>query len=194
MPDLDRPGQGALHHRRNSGYADRTAIPRGEHAGTHRYFPLIAAVLFAGLVVFGQLRVNGSPGTNESPAKILARYQTHKNHANSPGFLFAWGVIAGLAVFGCVFARFRQASPVLAATGLAGAAIFAISGLTSAGAYLSLGDSPGTMTASTAQALSFPPVRPRIPFPDRRTVGLLPRHRRRPAEVTILTASRATIN
>jgi len=123
--------------------------------GLRRYFPLIAAVLFAGLVVFGQLRVGGSPGTNESPAKILAWYQTHKNHANSAGFLFAWGVIAGLAFFGCVFARFRQASPVLAATGLAGAAIFAISGLTSAGAYLSLGDSPGTMTASTAQALNF---------------------------------------
>ena len=64
-------------------------------------------------------------------------------------------MIAGFAFFGCLFARLRGKSPVLAAVGLAGAAVFAVGGLLSAGVYLSLGDTPSIMTASTAQALNF---------------------------------------
>ena len=122
-----------------------------------RFFPLIAGLLFTILIVFSVLRSGGTPGTNESPAKILAWYQVaqDKNKVNSAGFLTAWGVIAGFGFFGCLFARLRGKSPVLAAVGLAGAAVFAVGGLLSAGAYLSLGDTPSSMTASTAQALNF---------------------------------------
>jgi hypothetical protein len=122
-----------------------------------RFFPLIAGLLFTVLIVFSALRSGGTPGTNESPAKILAWYQVaqDENKVNSAGFLTAWGVIAGFAFFGCLFARFRGKSPVLAAVGLAGAAVFAVGGLLSAGAYLSLGDTPSVMTASTAQTLNF---------------------------------------
>jgi glucan phosphoethanolaminetransferase (alkaline phosphatase superfamily) len=122
-----------------------------------RFFPLIAGILFTVLIVFSVLRSGGTPGTNESPAKILAWYQVtqDKNKVSSAGFLTAWGVIAGFAFFGCLFARLRGKSPVLAAVGLAGAAIFAVGGLLSAGAYLSLGDTPSIMTASTAQTLNF---------------------------------------
>ena len=122
-----------------------------------RFFPLIAGILFTVLIVFSVLRSGGTPGTNESPAKILAWYQVaqDKNKVNSAGFLTAWGVIAGFAFFGCLFARLRGKSPVLAAVGLAGAAVFAVGGLLSAGAYLSLGDTPSIMTASTAQTLNF---------------------------------------
>jgi hypothetical protein len=122
-----------------------------------RFFPLIAGLLFTVLIVFSVLRSGGTPGTNESPAKILAWYQVaqDKNKVNSAGFLTAWGVIAGFAFFGCLFARLRGKSPVLAAVGLAGAAVFAVGGLLSAGAYLSLGDTPSIMTASTAQTLNF---------------------------------------
>ena len=122
-----------------------------------RFFPLIAGLLFTVLIVFSVLRSGGTPGTNESPAKILAWYQAaqDKNKVNSAGFLTAWGVIAGFAFFGCLFARLRGKSPVLAAVGLAGAAVFAVGGLLSAGAYLSLGDTPSIMTASTAQTLNF---------------------------------------
>ena len=122
-----------------------------------RFFPLIAGLLFTVLIVFSVLRSGGTPGTNESPAKILAWYQVaqDKNKVNSAGFLTAWGVIAGFAFFGCLFARLRGKSPVLAAVGLAGAAIFAVGGLLSAGAYLSLGDTPSIMTANTAQTLNF---------------------------------------
>ena len=122
-----------------------------------RFFPLIAGLLFTVLIVFSVLRSGGTPGTNESPAKILAWYQVaqDKNKVNSAGFLTAWGVIAGFAFFGCLFARLRGKSPVLAAVGLAGAALFAVGGLLSAGAYLSLGDTPSIMTASTAQTLNF---------------------------------------
>ena len=81
--------------------------------------------------MFSVLRSGGTPGTNESPAKILAWYQVaqDKNKVNSAGFLTAWGVIAGFAFFGCLFARLRGKSPVLAAVGLAGAAVFAVGGL-----------------------------------------------------------------
>ena len=122
-----------------------------------RFFPLIAGLLFTVLIVFSVLRSGGTPGTNESPAKILAWYQVtqDKNKVNSAGFLTAWGVIAGFAFFGCLFARLRGKSPVLAAVGLAGAAVFAVGGLLSAGAYLALGDTPSIMTASTAQTLNF---------------------------------------
>jgi glucan phosphoethanolaminetransferase (alkaline phosphatase superfamily) len=122
-----------------------------------RYFPLIAGIVFTVLVVVSVLRSGGSPGTNESPAKILAWYQgaQNKNKVNSAGFLTAWGVIAGFAFFGCLFARLRGKTPVLAAVGLAGAAVFAVGGLLSAGVYLSLGDTPSMMTASTAQTLNF---------------------------------------
>lgn len=122
-----------------------------------RFFPLIAGLLFTVLIVFSVLRSGGTPGTNESPAKILAWYQVaqDKNKVSSAGFLTAWGVIAGFAFFGCLFARLRGKSPVLAAVGLAGAAVFAVGGLLSAGAYLSLGDTPSIMTASTAQTLNF---------------------------------------
>jgi hypothetical protein len=122
-----------------------------------RFFPLIAGILFTVLIVFSVLRSGGTPGTNESPAKILAWYQVtqDKNKVSSAGFLTAWGVIAGFAFFGCLFARLRGKSPVLAAVGLAGAAVFAVGGLLSAGAYLSLGDTPSIMTASTAQTLNF---------------------------------------
>ena len=122
-----------------------------------RYFPLIAGVLFTVLVVISVLRSGGSPGTNESPAKILAWYQVtqNKNKVGSAGFLTAWGVIAGFAFFGCLFARLRGKTPVLAAVGLAGAAVFAVGGLLSAGVYLSLSDTPSIMTASTAQTLNF---------------------------------------
>jgi len=122
-----------------------------------RFFPLIAGLLFTVLIVFSVLRSGGTPGTNESPAKILAWYQVaqDKNKVNSAGFLTAWGVIAGFAFFGCLFARLRGKSPVLAAVGLAGAAVFAVGGLLSAGAYLSLGDTPSIMTANTAQTLNF---------------------------------------
>jgi hypothetical protein len=122
-----------------------------------RFFPLIAGLLFTILIVFSVLRSGGTPGTNESPAKILAWYQVaqNKNKVSSAGFLTAWGVIAGFAFFGCLFARLRGKSPVLAAVGLAGAAVFAVGGLLSAGAYLSLGDTPSIMTASTAQTLNF---------------------------------------
>jgi hypothetical protein len=122
-----------------------------------RFFPLIAGLLFTVLIVFSVLRSGGTPGTNESPAKILAWYQVaqDKNKVNSAGFLTAWGVIAGFAFFGCLFARLRGKSPVLAAVGLAGAALFAVGGLLSAGVYLSLGDTPSIMTAGTAQTLNF---------------------------------------
>ena len=122
-----------------------------------RFFPLIAGILFTVLIVFSVLRSGGTPGTNESPAKILAWYQVaqDKNKVNSAGFLTAWGVIAGFAFFGCLFARLRGKSPVLAVVGLAGAAVFAVGGLLSAGVYLSLGDTPSIMTASTAQTLNF---------------------------------------
>jgi hypothetical protein len=122
-----------------------------------RFLPLIAGILFTVLIVLSVLRSGGTPGTNESPAKILAWYQVaqDKNKVNSAGFLTAWGVIAGFAFFGCLFARLRGKSPVLAAVGLAGAAVFAVGGLLSAGAYLSLGDTPSIMTASTAQTLNF---------------------------------------
>lgn len=122
-----------------------------------RFFPLIAGLLFTVLIVFSVLRSGGTPGTNESPAKILAWYQVaqDKNKVSSAGFLTAWGVIAGFAFFGCLFARLRGKSPVLAAVGLAGAALFAVGGLLSAGAYLALGDTPSIMTASTAQTLNF---------------------------------------
>ena len=40
-----------------------------------RFFPLIAGLLFTVLIVFSVLRSGGTPGTNESPAKILAWYQ-----------------------------------------------------------------------------------------------------------------------
>jgi hypothetical protein len=122
-----------------------------------RFFPLIAGILFTVLIVVSVLRSGGTPGTGESPAKILAWYQVaqDKNKVNSAGFLTAWGVIAGFAFFGCLFARLRRKSPVLAAVGLAGAAVFAVGGLLSAGVYLSLGDTPSAMTASTAQTLNF---------------------------------------
>ena len=122
-----------------------------------RFFPLIAGLLFTVLIVFSVLRSGGTPGTNESPAKILAWYQVaqDKNKVSSAGFLTAWGVIAGFAFFGCLFARLRGKSPVVAAVGLAGAAVFAVGGLLSAGVYLSLGDTPSIMTASTAQTLNF---------------------------------------
>jgi hypothetical protein len=122
-----------------------------------RFFPLIAGILFTVLIVFSVLRSGGTPGTNESPARILAWYQVaqDKNKVGSAGFLTAWGVIAGFAFFGCLFARLRGKSPVLAAVGLAGAAVFAVGGLLSAGAYLSLSDTPSIMTASTAQTLNF---------------------------------------
>ena len=122
-----------------------------------RFFPLIAGLLFTVLIVFSVLRSGGTPGTNESPVKILAWYQVtqDKNKVSSAGFLTAWGVIAGFAFFGCLFARLRGKSPVLAAVGLAGAALFAVGGLLSAGVYLSLGDTPSIMTADTAQTLNF---------------------------------------
>jgi hypothetical protein len=122
-----------------------------------RFFPLIAGLLFTVLIVFSVLRSGGTPGTNESPAKILAWYQAaqDKNKVSSAGFLTAWGVIAGFAFFGCLFARLRGKSPVLAAVGLAGAAVFAVGGLLSAGVYLSLGDTPSIMAAGTAQTLNF---------------------------------------
>ena len=58
-----------------------------------RFFPLIAGLLFTVLIVFSVLRSGGTPGTNESPAKILAWYQAaqDKNKVNSAGFLTAWG-------------------------------------------------------------------------------------------------------
>ena len=80
---------------------------------------------------------------------------THKKDAGKGGFFLAWGVIAGLAFYGCVFARLRGTSPVLAAVGLVGAAVFAVGGLPSAGVYLSLGDAPALMTASSARTLNF---------------------------------------
>ena len=141
-----------------------------------RFFPLIAGLLFTVLIVFSVLRSGGTPGTNESPAKILAWYQVaqDKNKVSSAGFLTAWGVIAGFAFFGRLFARLRGKSPVLAAVGLAGAAVFAVGGLLSAGVYLSLGDTPSIMTAGTAQTLNFLQFRPVLPVHHRRAVHLLP--------------------
>jgi hypothetical protein len=120
-----------------------------------RYFPLIAGIVFAGLVIASSVFTRGVPGTDQSAARVLAWYVTHKKDAGKGGFFLAWGVIAGVAFYGCVFARFRQASPVLAAVGLVGAAVFAVGGLLSAGSYIAASDAPAQMTASSAQLLNY---------------------------------------
>jgi hypothetical protein len=120
-----------------------------------KWFPLIAGVLFVGPVLAGVIMTSGQPGSDATPATILAWDIAHKNHTSAAGFLTAWGVIAGLAFYGCVFQRIRTRSPVLAATGLAGAAVFALGGLIAAGTYLAMGDKPSLMTGSTAQTLNL---------------------------------------
>ncbi len=124
--------------------------------GLKRYFPLISAVLFAGLVLAAVLVLRNEPGTNSTPAQIWSYAQTHQKDFGKSSFFLCWGIIAGFAFYGCVFSRFRDASPVLALTGFIGAAVFATSGAISAGTHLALNDtSNGRINISPVGAQVF---------------------------------------
>jgi hypothetical protein len=118
-----------------------------------RWFPLIAAVLFAGLITVSIVISPNTPGGNAPAGQTLAYYlASHKHHIGGGAALTTWGVLTGVAFFGCVFQRIRAASPVLAAVGLVGAALFAVGGLLAAGSFFALSDTPKVLTASTASA------------------------------------------
>lgn len=109
------------------------------------FFVVLAAAIFT----------ESPPGTDSSPAKVLAYYTDHRNGARVSSVLTVVSVVLGLFFYGMVRDYLRRSDHVrgLASTAFGGAVLFGASGLIGAGALAALTDSPSHLSATAAQSL-----------------------------------------
>jgi MFS family permease len=115
----------------------------------------VAAVLLVALFVVA-ISLGSSPDSSASGAKVIQWYHDHRTAMNAQSFLFAYSALAGLAYFACVAGYLRgRGAQVLAATTMAGAAIFAAGMLLGAAANTVIIDRVNHINTTTAQTLNI---------------------------------------
>src|SRR5690242_6224888 len=108
-----------------------------------RILPL-AGVVFAVLAMAGNLSIDAFPDTDTSVGKLTSYYAQHHAQIGRGGTLLGYSVVF-FALFGvALWARVRRsAPPVIAGAVLVGTAMLAVSMLTSANTYYTLGQIGG---------------------------------------------------
>lgn len=112
-----------------------------KHKHPVRLVPL-AGVVFAALIVAGDLTIGKFPDTNTSISKLTSFYAANHARVAAGGWLYGLAAVF-LAVFGtAVWLRIRATDmhPIVAGAALVGTAITASAQLTSANAYSTLGE------------------------------------------------------
>jgi len=115
-----------------------------------RILPL-AGVVFAVLAMAGNLSIDAFPDTDTPVGKLTTYYAQHHAQIGRGGTLLGYSVIF-FALFGvALWARVRRsAPPVIAGAVLVGTAMLAVSMLTSANTYYTLGQIGGDSATSPA--------------------------------------------
>jgi hypothetical protein len=125
-------------------------------ANRSRWAPL-AGVAFVVLLVLGAVLAGSEPRGGSSAARIVAFYTVHRTTVKASDLLTALAVVVGLLFYGylrdCLSGT--GASARLAATAFGGAVVFAVGGLTGAGAQYALADIPARLAPGAAQALNL---------------------------------------
>ena len=122
-------------------------------SGLTRLIPL-AGVAYAALILIGDLVIGEYPDSNTSPAELSRYFAAHSDQVRTGGELMIWGGLA-LGLFGiAVWARVREATgpSVIAGLVLVGTAVAAVSELTGAWSYVTVGNI-GADPAVTPEAL-----------------------------------------
>jgi hypothetical protein len=120
-----------------------------------RVLPL-SGVVFAVLAMAGNLTIGDFPDPDTPISKLTAYYANHHTQVGRGGLLLGYSTVF-LALFGAaLWARARRtASPVIAGALLLGTAMAAVSGLTSADSYYTLGQIGGKSETAPAALQSW---------------------------------------
>jgi len=109
------------------------------------------------VLVAASASVASTPNTSNSPASILAFFQTHTGQVRASAFLVPPAVVFGLFWF-AYLRNWLQRDDVherWGAIAFAGGILFAVTGAVAGGVEFALVDTPAHLTASTATALNF---------------------------------------
>jgi len=104
-----------------------------------RMLPL-TGVVFAVLAMAGNLTIGDFPDTDTPLTKLTSYYTDHHTQVGRGGLLLGYSVVFFVLFGVALWARARRAAPpVIAGTILVGTAMVAVTGLTSANTYYTLG-------------------------------------------------------
>jgi hypothetical protein len=116
----------------------------------------LSGVLFVVLVLTSMTVAGGFPENSESPAKVIAFFQTHKAAQQWSASLTEAAVVVGLYFFASLRAYLRRDARAenLATLGFAGAVLFGAAGCINAGLQWAQAAVPGQLAPAAAQALN----------------------------------------
>jgi hypothetical protein len=125
-------------------------------AQTARLAPLIG-VVFVALVAVGSFLPGSVPASNAAGTTVITYAKAHQTSLQVSAVILGISVFIGLFFYGQLRHLLRQspAAEQLASISFGGAVLFAAGGAVTAGISLTLADSPGTLTAASAQTLSL---------------------------------------
>jgi len=121
-----------------------------------RFAPLITGVLFVVMVVKGTQMTSNTPARTANGATVLAYYQAHNARMGGAGFSLMLSVVFGLFFYG-ILRSYLSRSPRAewaASIGFAGAVMFGVGALVSAGVDFAFSDVQTNLSAATAQVLN----------------------------------------
>ena len=117
----------------------------------------VTGLFFVALLVAAAALSGSEPGSTATPGHVIAFYHVHRSGIEVSAYLNGLAVFVGLIFFATLRDRLSctpQANR-FAATGFAGAVVFAVGGTLAAGTALALAAEPTSLTPAAAQALNI---------------------------------------